>query len=334
MTSYNYARNSDFVFSETLTIDQFNKLYGLDKNIEILNQDKELITYQQRNIVLKSGDVIFCNSSRIELLFYYLRKSDKLNNLKLITHQTDKEINEKLFRKKPRSISKWYGINVNYNHKDLVPIPIGLANNYSPKNLLIKDFLKFKPSQYKKQILYVNNRRNTNHNERDNTYKIFSDKSWCKLDEPNLPMKIYQNRLDEYNFILCPIGNGIDTHRIWEAIYSGSIPIVKKHITFSYLEGINCIQVDKFENITEKMLTDFLNEKRNQNFDKLKIEYWMKVIKDDNDTSKIKIQINEKKLTNLLFSLQKKLWHRFESKKKIIVFNLRKIRKLVTRIFG
>ena len=147
-------------------------------------------------------------------------------------------------------------------------------------------------------------------------------------------MKIYQNRLDEYNFILCPIGNGIDTHRIWEAIYSGSIPIVKKHITFSYLEGINSLQVDKFENITEKMLNDFLNEKRTQNFDKLKIEYWMKVIKDDNVTSKIKIQINEKKLTNLLFNLQKKLLHRFESKKKIIVFNLRKIRKLVTRIFG
>ena len=74
ISSYNFARNSDFVFSETLTIAQFNSEFAGNENIEILNSDDNLITFQQRNIYLKENDVIFCNSSRIELLFYYLSK--------------------------------------------------------------------------------------------------------------------------------------------------------------------------------------------------------------------------------------------------------------------
>ena len=70
-----------------------------DENIEILNSDDNLITFQQRNIYLKENDVIFCNSSRIELLFYYLSKVENLRNLKLITHQTDLPIEKNYSRK-------------------------------------------------------------------------------------------------------------------------------------------------------------------------------------------------------------------------------------------
>jgi hypothetical protein len=34
------------------------------------------------------------------------------------------------------------------------------------------------------------------------------------------------NRLGEYEFCICPEGNGVDTHRLWEALYSKTIPIV------------------------------------------------------------------------------------------------------------
>ncbi len=32
----------------------------------------------------------------------------------------------------------------------------------------------------------------------------------------------------KYSFIACPRGNGTDTHRFWETLYRGSIPIVKR----------------------------------------------------------------------------------------------------------
>ena len=29
-------------------------------------------------------------------------------------------------------------------------------------------------------------------------------------------------------FVPCPAGNGIDTHRIWESVYLGAVPVVLK----------------------------------------------------------------------------------------------------------
>jgi hypothetical protein len=35
-------------------------------------------------------------------------------------------------------------------------------------------------------------------------------------------------RLSTYKFCICPEGNGVDTHRLWEALYLKTIPIVIK----------------------------------------------------------------------------------------------------------
>lgn len=37
----------------------------------------------------------------------------------------------------------------------------------------------------------------------------------------------YLRSISEHDFVLCPRGNGRDTHRLWETLYLGSIPIVK-----------------------------------------------------------------------------------------------------------
>ena len=29
-----------------------------------------------------------------------------------------------------------------------------------------------------------------------------------------------------YKFVVAPLGNGPDSHRIWETLYAGSIPII------------------------------------------------------------------------------------------------------------
>ena len=42
-----------------------------------------------------------------------------------------------------------------------------------------------------------------------------------------LQFKDYIAKLGEYQFVLCPPGVGTDTHRFWETILVGSIPIVE-----------------------------------------------------------------------------------------------------------
>ena len=65
----------------------------IEKN-EILGLGNNQITYQATDIILNENDLIFCNSSRIELLFYYLSNVENLKNIKLITHQTDLTIDK------------------------------------------------------------------------------------------------------------------------------------------------------------------------------------------------------------------------------------------------
>ena len=46
--------------------------------------------------------------------------------------------------------------------------------------------------------------------------------------EPSLPWRQYLRLLGEHEFSACPRGNGIDTHRIWESLYLGVVPIVER----------------------------------------------------------------------------------------------------------
>jgi len=45
----------------------------------------------------------------------------------------------------------------------------------------------------------------------------------------------YSHQSSKYKFVFCPRGNGIDTHRVWETIYRGSIPILMKDEWSEYL---------------------------------------------------------------------------------------------------
>jgi hypothetical protein len=58
------------------------------------------------------------------------------------------------------------------------------------------------------------------------------------------------------NFVLCPEGNGIDTHRLWETLYMGGTPIVKRNKYMSSLfDQLPVVQVQDWEDLG---LPDFL----------------------------------------------------------------------------
>jgi len=44
--------------------------------------------------------------------------------------------------------------------------------------------------------------------------------------DPNLPRHLFWQQVSEYQFVLSPPGYGLDSHRIWEALILGAIPII------------------------------------------------------------------------------------------------------------
>ena len=54
----------------------------------------------------------------------------------------------------------------------------------------------------------------------------------------------------ETNFVLCPEGNGIDTHRLWETLYMGGVPVVKRNPYINDLtSALPVVQVNSWTDI-------------------------------------------------------------------------------------
>ena len=196
----------------------------------------------------------------------------------LITHNSDKKSGLDKDIINNNFLIKWYGQNMALNTKTF-GIPIGLANKQwtnSDYKICKKNYKTF---DKKNKLVYFNFSNKTNKN-RCIIEKIFIDKGFVK--NTNKKWEKYIEELSEHFYCISPEGNGVDCHRIWECIYVGTIPIVKKSkFMFNYFKGLPILWVDNFHIVTEKFLEDkkslFL-DKMNINYEKSKISYWKKEI--------------------------------------------------------
>lgn len=294
LNSYNFARNSDLVYSEVISKHNFQNIDTND--ITIISEDKHSIFYKKNKFELKENDIIFCNSFTIDSLFDELNKIDTLTNLKLITHQSDILISHKLFRKKPQCISEWHSINVDNKNYDISPLPMGLSNDYIDKTLDKSNYINEKGINFedKENKLYVNFEVNTNFNERYKLIKLFKEKPWAVIENEKLNLNEYIKKLNKYKFVLCPWGNGIDTHRLWETFYAGSVPITKRHDTYIPTKTLPILLIDNYKNLSFDDLCSFTWKKHNE--DALTINYWIKKINNNILDINQKIYITESKI--------------------------------------
>ena len=67
LNSYNFARKSDFVYSEIISNLNFK---NIDKtNLKIIYQDKDKVFYICKKFELTDNQVIFCNNYLLDSLF-------------------------------------------------------------------------------------------------------------------------------------------------------------------------------------------------------------------------------------------------------------------------
>ena len=155
---------------------------------------------------------------------------------------------------------------------------------------------------------------------------MFENKDWVVIKEPNLSIKQYLEDLHKYRFIFCPWGNGIDTHRMWEALYSGSIPVTKTHAGLSF-GNLPIISIDNFNDLTIENLIDEFN-KTDNDLEPLNMNYWDKLIKSEiNLNDELKENIKEINHIEYIFWKRIQVFTFISSKLKIIRFYLRKIIK-------
>ena len=102
-----------------------------------------------------------------------------------------------------------------------------------------------------------------------------------KYDNTIYGREKYLEDIKMSKFVFCPRGNGIDTHRIWETLYMGSIPVVKyEEYTHSLFRDLPILFIENWSEISDVFLHNKYEEynKKNWNLDKLKIDFWKNFI--------------------------------------------------------
>ena len=90
------------------------------------------------------------------------------------------------------------------------------------------------------------------------------------------------------SFIIAPLGFGLDTHRAWEGLMMGSIPIVKKSKLDYLYEDLPVLIVKEWSDINMTFLHDTIHDFKDKhkkgiyNYDKLLLSYWIAKIKNSN----------------------------------------------------
>ena len=332
ISNNNYARNSDFVFAETVDHITYETLES--ENLFITDKSKDGVAYKSKILKIADGDSIFSRTDYLDELFFHIKKTNK-KNLKLITHQTDIEINDAFVEKLPNNFTYWFGINKNTDSDKVVSLPIGIAGDFSYKNLQVDDFSDSNIQNFdlksKKLMIYLNFQKNTNNYEREKALQALKHSDKVYISEPNLEKMKYKHDLERFVFVLCPWGNGFDTHRIWETLYSGSIPVIKKHKTFEYLEDLPALFIDNYEDLLDIELNKFVNDFDIANFNlkKLNIEYWVNQFKNtDLEPKRETIYINY--YLSMFFYFKLKINDKFSSYKKKANYYFKKIKTRVT----
>lgn len=210
------------------------------------------------------------------------------NEFILLTHNSDQNIEICKYVDNILACNKlihWWGQNLNvpesYSSK-LSFLPIGIANSMWPHgNPAIYSTI----SKYKAKAIAITNLDNstdtdiepislnafyfafsegTNPIERGNCKKYVS-RNGIKFESSNLSPQEYIKKLKDYKFAICPVGNGLDTHRLWECFYNGVIPIVARNgLNENIAKYIPIIMIDSWNAFNIQHINNLYIQLKNQ----------------------------------------------------------------------
>jgi hypothetical protein len=103
----------------------------------------------------------------------------------------------------------------------------------------------------------------------------FEKVPFVEVEKTVLPKEEYFEKLSKCEFVICPMGVGLDTCKVYETLYSGSTPIVIKNgLEDMYEKFGGILVVDSWDDVTEELLS---NHKHHVPPDEMfTLEYWLK----------------------------------------------------------
>lgn len=228
---------------------------------------------------LRDADVIYTHTDHIPQLFELIANWHK--EVIVVSHNSDACAETHI----PENVIKWHSQNVNMLSDKVQSLPIGLENNrwfpkIGKKELMLS--LLERP-RIIKNLVYVNHNIKTNKAERQPVYDLLAGKQWATLEmgKNGSNFEHYLQSIYNHRFVVCPEGNGMDTHRTWECLYLGTIPIEKRNNNNLQYTDLPISFVNSWDEITPDFLMSEYIRIHDMQWDrsKLTFEYWKNKIR-------------------------------------------------------
>ncbi len=201
-----------------------------------------------------------------------------------VTGHSDYEVSDAVVAAADGRFEQWFTVNMNCTDKRVKALPLGITNctDESPLHSIYGDIgiMMAAKRPPKKNLVYMNFDVGT-HPSRAAIRAQLCARPWVTVEEPQNSLegrRAYLAALRGHAFCICPRGNGIDTHRIWESLYMGCIPIaLRERLVESFARDLPILVIDDWSEVTEPFLRAKYDEIHNcdWNMEALRAQYWL-----------------------------------------------------------
>lgn len=181
----------------------------------------------------------------------------------------------------------WLTTNATTSHPNVRPLPIGLTDycGFSPYHAILGDSRTFKAlidatPRREDNLVLMNFQTGSNIAARPGVRRLFEGRPHV-TDAPYSPdadgYARYVRGLRSHAFCLAPEGQGDDTHRLWESLYAGCIPIVRRLRAFRDFADLPIFFVDDWKEALDPARLRAVRDEfhaRTWDLRKLTVSYW------------------------------------------------------------
>lgn len=277
---------------------RFSELESVIDNGDFITSDGYLKSASVGNYLYYKRDFLFHSGTwRDEEVNRLSRFSDSFKNLTLVLGHSDKKTSlSDLALLKLLGFGNVWGINTRPFGSFSKSLPLGLVNDCddSPLHRILGNIDDLRKAhegasfpEFFDNSIYANFSIHTNRQSRSQLLGVLRSLPKVTIETPNFSQKghiSYLTALRAHSFVICPEGNGVDTHRIWETLYMGGIPIVLGNpVIDSIIQGLPVLRLSSWRELTStQILDDFWHRSTDTNaihrFDKLRLSYWLSEI--------------------------------------------------------
>ena len=128
------------------------------------------------------------------------------------------------------NVKHWFCTNPpNTKSKKIIPLPIGFEEKEREggnQEILRSRWEKKREWNYKSDLMYLPYHTAGTNLSRDRQIKYLESLDFVEVEKEKLPFDQYLEKMGRYKYIICLAGAGYDTHRNYEALLVGSMPIM------------------------------------------------------------------------------------------------------------